>query len=83
MVAALAAAMRQFGRKAASRRAVRATRQLQRLIDGMEALGFQFFLREMQAPIIVTFHSPGDPNYEFRRFYDACATRASSSTPAS
>ena len=36
----------------------------------MQALGFQSFLpRSVQAPIIVTFHAPADPAYEFKRFY--------------
>ena len=36
----------------------------------MEALGFRSFLpASIQAPIIVTFHAPADPNYEFKRFY--------------
>ena len=30
----------------------------------------------MQAPIIVTFHAPADPAYDFKRFLrSACATR--------
>ena len=36
----------------------------------MEALGFDTFLpSSIQAPIIVTFHAPADPNYDFKRFY--------------
>ena len=46
------------------------------LIDGMAALGFKPFLRpEVQAPIIVTFHAPADPAYDFKRFYDAAKAR--------
>ena len=46
------------------------------LVDGMAALGFQPLLRpEVQAPIIVTFHAPAHPGYEFRRFYDAAKAR--------
>ena len=42
------------------------------LVDGMAALGFKPFLDPaIQAPIIVTFHAPGDPRYEFKKFYDA------------
>ena len=26
--------------------------------------------REHQAPVIVTFHAPSDPNYDFQKFYD-------------
>src|SRR5699024_4725738 len=41
-----------------------------RLIVGMRALGFETFLpEEIQAPIIVTFHAPTDPNYDFNTFY--------------
>jgi 2-aminoethylphosphonate-pyruvate transaminase len=40
------------------------------LVDGMRALGLQPYLRaEVQAPIIVTFHAPGDAAYDFRTFY--------------
>jgi 2-aminoethylphosphonate-pyruvate transaminase len=40
------------------------------LVDGMRALGFKTFLPdEVQAPIIVTFHSPADPAYQFAEFY--------------
>ena len=42
------------------------------LINGMRALGFETLLAdEFQAPIIVTFHSPADPNFDFSRFYDS------------
>ena len=41
------------------------------LVDGMEALGFACLLpREIQAPIIVTFHMPADPKFDFGSFYD-------------
>jgi 2-aminoethylphosphonate-pyruvate transaminase len=40
------------------------------LISGMRELGFQTFLpAALQAPIIVTFHAPPDPNYDFKEFY--------------
>jgi 2-aminoethylphosphonate-pyruvate transaminase len=36
----------------------------------MRALGFESFLpASSQAPIIVTFHAPPDPAYEFGAFY--------------
>jgi 2-aminoethylphosphonate-pyruvate transaminase len=42
-----------------------------RLVDGMEAMGFRCLLpRALQAPIIVTFHMPADPNFVFAEFYD-------------
>jgi 2-aminoethylphosphonate-pyruvate transaminase len=41
------------------------------LVDGMRALGFETLLPdELQAPIIVTFHTPADANYDFKTFYD-------------
>jgi len=37
----------------------------------MTALGFKPFLDPaIQAPIIVTFHAPADPRYQFKTFYD-------------
>jgi 2-aminoethylphosphonate-pyruvate transaminase len=40
------------------------------LVAGMRALGFKTFLPDaVQAPIIVTFHSPIDPAYSFGEFY--------------
>ena len=41
------------------------------LVDGMAELGFKPFLDPaIQAPIIVTFHAPADPRYQFKTFYD-------------
>ncbi len=41
------------------------------LVEGMQALGFETYLRpELQAPIIVTFSDPGPP-FAFEAFYDA------------
>jgi 2-aminoethylphosphonate-pyruvate transaminase len=41
------------------------------LVEGMRALGFQTLLPDaLQAPIIVTFHMPSDPNFDFAAFYD-------------
>jgi len=46
------------------------------LVDGLRALGLKPFLRpEVQAPIIVTFHAPADPAYDFKRFYAAAKAR--------
>ena len=42
------------------------------LVEGMRALGFQTLLPDaLQAPIIVTFHMPGDPNFHFETFYES------------
>ena len=77
VVAALAEAIAQFeeeGGQAA--RGARYTKNCEQLVSGMQALGFQSFLpRALQAPIIVTFHAPADPAYEFKRFYDEVKKR--------
>jgi 2-aminoethylphosphonate-pyruvate transaminase len=71
VVAALVEAVRQFkeeGGRAA--RGARYANNCATLIEGMTALGFRTFLkRELQAPIIVTFHAPNDANYNFKDFY--------------
>jgi 2-aminoethylphosphonate-pyruvate transaminase len=77
VVAALAEAIRQFveegGRPA---RLARYTENCRTLIDGMAGLGFQPFLKpEVQAPIIVTFHAPAHPKYDFKAFYEATKRR--------
>ena len=42
----------------------------QALVDGMRALGFETFLPDaLQAPIIVTFLSPGTSWFDFQTFY--------------
>jgi 2-aminoethylphosphonate-pyruvate transaminase len=72
IVAALHAALEQFfaeGGRAA--RGARYGRNCEVLIEGMTRLGFKLFLdSKHQAPVIVTFLAPGDPNYEFQKFYD-------------
>jgi 2-aminoethylphosphonate-pyruvate transaminase len=77
VVAAFRAALDQF--RAEGGTAARGTRYRKNcdtLIEGMTALGFRTFLaREVQAPVIVTFHAPGDPNYTFRDFYDRVKAR--------
>ena len=46
------------------------------LVEGMRALGFQTFLPdELQAPVVVTFHVPSDPKFDFEPFYDALNQR--------
>jgi 2-aminoethylphosphonate-pyruvate transaminase len=46
------------------------------LVDGMARLGFKPLLAAaVQAPIIVTFHAPADPAYDFKRFYAAAKER--------
>lgn len=46
------------------------------LVEGMRALGFKTLLPDvLQAPIIVTFHMPGDAKFVFQRFYDELKER--------
>ena len=41
------------------------------LVSGMRDMGFSTLLPdELQAPIIVTFHMPGNPEFDFNAFYD-------------
>ncbi|MFI4887877.1 MAG: 2-aminoethylphosphonate--pyruvate transaminase [Burkholderiales bacterium] len=72
VVAAFAAALETFiaeGGQAA--RLARYARNYDTLVHGMTELGFRAFLDpRIQAPIIVTFHAPADPRYNFREFYD-------------
>jgi 2-aminoethylphosphonate-pyruvate transaminase len=57
-------------------RGSRYARNHQVLVDGMEALGFQCLLpRAVQAPIIVTFLTPGDPHFDFEQFYERLNAR--------
>ena len=71
VVAALRSAIDQYqvqgGQPA---RLARYTENCATLVAGMRALGFKTFLPDaLQAPIIVTFHSPPDPKYGFSEFY--------------
>ena len=46
------------------------------LIEGMRNMGFRTLLPdELQAPIIVTFHMPEDPKFDFNRFYDRLSSQ--------
>ncbi len=46
------------------------------LVEGMRDLGFETLLPDaLQAPIIVTFHMPADPKFDFTAFYDRLAAR--------
>lgn len=71
VVAALEEALKQYWEEGGlAARGGRYACNCRELIAGMEALGFRSFLpAAIQAPIIVTFHAPADPNYEFKRFY--------------
>ncbi|RDS97927.1 2-aminoethylphosphonate--pyruvate transaminase, partial [Burkholderia contaminans] len=73
VIAALRAALDQYlaegGQPA---RGARYVDNCRTLVESMHALGFTPFLdASVQAPVIVTFHAPDHPAYDFRRFYDA------------
>ena len=77
VVVALHEALSQFIEEGGqSARLARYTDNCRTLIDGMAALGFKPFLKpELQAPIIVTFHAPAHPAYDFKRFYEGAKAR--------
>jgi 2-aminoethylphosphonate-pyruvate transaminase len=71
VVVALRAALDQFAAEGGQpARGARYAENCATLIEGMRALGFRPYLEPaVQAPIIVTFHAPSDPAYEFKAFY--------------
>jgi 2-aminoethylphosphonate-pyruvate transaminase len=71
VVAALRAAINQYQAQGGlAARLARYTENCAELVSGMRAMGFRTFLPDaLQAPIIVTFHSPPDPKYDFAEFY--------------
>ena len=71
VVAALRAAIDQYQAQGGQpARLARYTENCTALVSGMRKLGFETFLPDsLQAPIIVTFHAPPDPAYEFGEFY--------------
>jgi 2-aminoethylphosphonate-pyruvate transaminase len=77
VVAALAEALKQFqAQGGVAGRGSRYRKNCETLMNGMEKLGFVSFLpRAIQAPIITTWHAPGDPNYNFNAFYDKVRER--------
>jgi 2-aminoethylphosphonate-pyruvate transaminase len=72
VVAALAEAVEQFVEEGGQPARLKRYRgNCRALVSGMAALGFKPFLKpDIQAPIIVTFHAPAHPAYDFKRFYD-------------
>lgn len=77
VVAALSEAITQFVEEGGQpARLARYADNCRTLVDGMAALGFRPFLKpEVQAPIIVTFHAPAHPAYDFKRFYEGAKAR--------
>jgi 2-aminoethylphosphonate-pyruvate transaminase len=76
-VAAFRAALDQFKAEGGTpARGARYRKNCDTLLEGMTALGFRAFLpRAVQAPIIVTFHAPGDAAYGFKPFYEKVRSR--------
>jgi len=77
VVVALAEAIAQFEAEGGQpARLARYTANCATLVDGMRQLGLKPFLKpELQAPIIVTFHAPAHPAYDFRKFYEGAKAR--------
>ena len=77
VVAALRAAVDQFKEEGGQpARLARYQANCSTLVEGMRALGFRTYLDDaVQAPIIVTFHAPADPAYQFKAFYEAARDR--------
>jgi 2-aminoethylphosphonate-pyruvate transaminase len=77
VVAALRVAVDQFREEGGQpARLARYTRNCEALVSGMAELGFRTFLSAaVQAPIIVTFHAPADPAYDFKTFYEKTRER--------
>ncbi len=70
-ILALDQALREFTAEGGvAGRGARYRANCQILVEGMRAMGFQTLLPdELQAPIIVTFHKPADPAFDFMEFY--------------
>ncbi|NRF69053.1 2-aminoethylphosphonate--pyruvate transaminase [Aquincola sp. S2] len=77
VVVALAESVQQFIEEGGQpARLARYTDNCRTLIEGMRGLGFEPYLEPgVQAPIIVTFHAPAHPAYDFKRFYAATKAR--------
>lgn len=77
VVVALDTALQQYWEEGGlAARGGRYARNCQALIDGMAKLGLNTFLdHAVQAPIIVTFHAPDDPHYDFKTFYQEVKRR--------
>jgi len=77
VVAALDSALAQyFAEGGLAARGARYAVNCRQLTEGLARLGLRTFLPSaIQAPIIVTVHAPADPNYDFKRFYNAVKER--------
>lgn len=77
VVVALAEALAQFHAEGGQvARGARYTANRQALVRGMAALGLKPLLDEaVQSPIIVTFHAPAHPSWDFKAFYEGVRAR--------
>src|SRR5438132_7557385 len=77
VVAALDAALTQYFEEGGlAARGGAYAKNCRELIAGLAGLGLRSFLpTAIQAPIIVTFHAPASPRYEFKAFYNAVKQR--------
>ncbi len=77
VMVALAEAVAQFEEEGGQpARLARYTDNCKVLIDGLTKFGLEPFLKAgLQAPIIVTWHAPDHPAYDFKRFYAAAKQR--------
>jgi 2-aminoethylphosphonate-pyruvate transaminase len=77
VLAALRAAIDQYQAQGGlAARLARYSENCAALVAGMRQLGFRTFLPDaLQSPIIVTFHSPPDPAFNFKEFYGLVRAR--------
>lgn len=77
VVAGFRAALDQFlAEGGTAARGARYRKNCETLLEGMAALGFKSFVpRNIQAPVIATFHAPADPAYDFKTFYEKVRAR--------
>jgi 2-aminoethylphosphonate-pyruvate transaminase len=77
VVMALAAALAQYAEEGGlAERGARYAANAARLVAGLRGLGLRPFLAaEVQAPIIVTFHAPAHPAWDFQAFYQGVRAR--------
>ena len=77
VLAAFDRAIAEFeGEGGVAARGARYSENRRTLVEGMRGMGFETLLPdELQAPIIVTFHLPEDPKFDFPAFYDRLSAR--------
>ncbi len=77
VVAAFASALEQHAAEGGvAGRLARYTQNKTALVEGMRAMGFHTLLEDRWlSPIIVTFHAPDHPNFDFKVFYQSIKRR--------